>query len=904
MTSGNSNVKTCLFAGVSSIIIASMAGFSAHAQSAAPVAGEAAAPAPMLGEIIVTAQRRSESLQAVPMAISAFTQEALEVRRLDTGSELIQSVPNITFSKGFFQGFNFQIRGVGSQLGTTTADAGVGIHLNNVPLTISRFFEAEFYDTERVEVLRGPQGTLYGRNSTGGVVNVITAKPVNEFEAMVSGELATYSSYKTRGMLNLPLIDEKLAVRVAGSTLKREGFGINIQNGERVNGRDLWSARATVLAKPFDNVEATLLYQHFNEDDDRSRHGGSICVQDPGPSSVGGVAVTNPLLRGYLSAGCSDRSIYGENANSAPNSLGSLFGFFTQTLGVTDGNFFEGKRISSNLHDKDTLRGPRYRTTNDLYTFQLAVDVTPSLKVTAISSYMKDKYYAAEEFLGAVPNVRFNSTALTPGGFFDDPQLGRADRLVTGDIIKQYGRQYTNELRIDSSFSGPFNFSLGANVVDYKTRFDAITMSNALTLFATFRNGGTPCPVTSTTCIYIDPNAEPTGLGHNYLDVATPYTLDSKAVFGEAYFEATENLKLTLGARYTQDKKSQIVLPTQLLAPGAGLRPGPVPTSEVEFKEPTGRVGVDWTPDFGFTDRTLIYATLSRGYKAGGTNPPTGVALKPPYQPEFVNSFEVGTKNTILDGRATLNVTGFFYDYKGYQIGVTRERSQTIENIDAEVKGLEIEANYEPVSDLTFNGSLGLIDSKITKGDFVDPMNFLGRAQGVTLVRGPVGASCGVNTNALAAYLATNPSPATFVNSVCNGLVPGLTPNVNGVNSNVEGNELPNTPKVTLTVGGQYVRTFGADWKATLRADYHWQSKSFARVFNTEGDRLRAYGQLNMSLTVASEERGWSAQAFVKNLTNSQPVTNTFIYDASAGLTRIGFVTDPRIMGLSIAKHF
>src|SRR5687767_7210958 len=174
------------------------------------------AGANVIEELVVTAQKKEEALQDVPIAVSAFDQNALEKSKIDGGPNLVLAVPNVNFSKGNFTGYNFQIRGIGSKLVAGSGDAGTGIHLNNAPLLANNLFETEFYDVERVEVLRGPQGTLYGRNATGGAVNLITAKPTDQFEGLIRGEYGNYNSMKLRGMLNVP-INDVFGVRVAGN---------------------------------------------------------------------------------------------------------------------------------------------------------------------------------------------------------------------------------------------------------------------------------------------------------------------------------------------------------------------------------------------------------------------------------------------------------------------------------------------------------------------------------------------------------------------------------------------------------------------------------------------------------------------------------------------------------------
>ncbi|KAB2854430.1 MAG: TonB-dependent receptor plug domain-containing protein, partial [Sphingopyxis terrae] len=128
-------------------------------------------------EIIVTAQKRAEKIIDVPIAISAFTPRALDDKKVEGGAELVRAVPNVNFSKSNFSGYDFTIRGIGTKAISASSDPAVAVSFNNTPLIRNRLFEQEFFDLERVEVLRGPQGTLYGRNATGGVVNIITAMP-------------------------------------------------------------------------------------------------------------------------------------------------------------------------------------------------------------------------------------------------------------------------------------------------------------------------------------------------------------------------------------------------------------------------------------------------------------------------------------------------------------------------------------------------------------------------------------------------------------------------------------------------------------------------------------------------------------------------------------------------------
>ncbi len=146
-------------------------------------------------------------------------------------------------------------------------------------------------------MLRGPQGTLYGRNATAGVVNMITNMPTADFGGDIKAEVGSYKTRRVSGMLNVPL-SPTLGVRVAGALTKRDGFDYNSFTEKRVNGRDLWSTRVTAEWEPSDNFSANLIWQRFKEDDDRSRTGKQLCTRDPGPESIGGIVIRDEKTRG------------------------------------------------------------------------------------------------------------------------------------------------------------------------------------------------------------------------------------------------------------------------------------------------------------------------------------------------------------------------------------------------------------------------------------------------------------------------------------------------------------------------------------------------------------------------------------------------------------------------------
>ena len=160
----------------------------------------------LIDVVIVTAQKKEENLIDVPIAVSAFNAEALQRRQIDQATDLQLNIPNVSYTKTNFTGSNFQIRGIGVSSVGGSSDSGVETHFNSVPIKSPRLFETEYFDIERVEVLRGPQGTLYGRNATGGAVNVLPKRPqLGEFGGDIEVGAGNYGEIKGKGALNVPM---------------------------------------------------------------------------------------------------------------------------------------------------------------------------------------------------------------------------------------------------------------------------------------------------------------------------------------------------------------------------------------------------------------------------------------------------------------------------------------------------------------------------------------------------------------------------------------------------------------------------------------------------------------------------------------------------------------------------
>ncbi|HSZ75753.1 MAG TPA: TonB-dependent receptor, partial [Rhizomicrobium sp.] len=307
-------------------------------EAAATVPSE---PGAALETVTVTSSKLGGDVQNIPISITAMSQEQLTQTQTSGGPDLVKQVPNLTFSKTNFTGYNIQIRGIGTQAISVTTDPAVAVAFNDVPFIRNHFFEQEFYDVSQVEVLRGPQGTLYGRNATAGVVNLVSAKPTDQYEAMASVDVGNYNNRRFEGMLNVPIVGDKLDLRIAGEWTKRDGYAFNEETDHSIDGRDLWSGRVSLLAHPVENLTANFIWEHFDEDDDRARSTKQLCTRDNGPSVVDGPAgpqIPSGIYLNFLSQGCAPGPLYGPTAFQTPSAGAIPFVVALESYGVYIGN--------------------------------------------------------------------------------------------------------------------------------------------------------------------------------------------------------------------------------------------------------------------------------------------------------------------------------------------------------------------------------------------------------------------------------------------------------------------------------------------------------------------------------------------------------------------------------------
>ena len=984
-------VRASLLAG----ICASAISFPAFAQEATD--DDLEDPRLSSNVIIVTAQRQAQSLQEVPIAVSAFDAEALEAQQIENASDLQLTLPNVSFTKSNFTSSSFTIRGIGDLCVGVTCDSATAIHTNGSPLFGTRLFETEYFDLERVEVLRGPQGTLFGRNATSGVVNVVTAKPeLGTFSAAADFEYGNYNSIKARGMVNVPLGDT-IAFRAAGFYLNRDGFTTNLYDNSDIDGRDMYAVRGSLRFEPTASTTLDLMAFYFRENDDRLRIQKQTCQRDPtgvlgclntrrdfdstnADSTLASVLTSVELFRIQgLPEALALGSVYDTDGDGysnfvEPNDVRTVNTAFTpeyfadelqlqahldQGLGSMNlsltGIYQETTVDSRQDYNLGILDRSAYATGLNTLAFFAANGVPTGLPAPAPAFFPGSSAYFAPIAAALIPNGP-NGVLCTSDN--DDGNLGAfegnsicSDVPLSFDRSVQYQTAWSGEAILSSDFDGPFNFLVGGIYAEtdvsensyYVNSFGLDYATALLGTFAAFANvdgGGNPAP--------LPPSYLATSM---YRNNTTDFKLKSFGIFGEVYIDITDRLQFTGGLRYNDDSKSVSARTTlaDFLNPFGNGDPFTSPfvggfdaddalpgnqllqEREVNFDAITGRAVLDYeiSPD------NTLYFSYSRGYKSGGINPPLSpvFAVTDSFGSEQIDAFEIGSKNTFLNGAAQINLTGFYYKYKDLQLSRIVARTSVNDTIDANIWGIELETILRPSYNWLINMNISYLNAKVA-GDqfFSNPRDPGGGDPNAVIIKdisnGSLCAVTGAGANAFVTAVNANlglRAPGAFpadggiasngAFSICSVLTaqtanPAFAPlgpiNVlsPGVEVNLRGNRLPQAPEYKASIGVQYTAEFDNGMSLVPRFDLAYTGEQYGNVFNGNVNRIEPFVQANASIQLNGSDNRWFVRGFVQNIFDSNSVTGLYVTDASSGNFTNIFTLDPRRYGIAVGAKF
>lgn len=726
---------------------------------------------PALEEVVVTAQKREQSLQSTPIAVSAFTPTALENKGVDDISKLANFTPNLVFdttspASGLSTGAAIFIRGIGNTDFSLTTDPGVGTYVDGIYISRAVGGVLDVLDVERIEVLRGPQGTLFGRNTIGGAINITSRKPSDELEGSLELTGGNFNRRDLRASVDLP-ISETVRSNFAFSSKKRDGYVDRVLVGDKLGDEDKLAFRGNFVYEPSDLIDFQLSYDKTKVDEQAA--GSSVVAfnetNNGGATSAGLTGLAPGEVNQYITGPASDKTF-----GTAPSNT---------ELEI------DGVSFITNLHGDswDLKYTTSYRDTEG--SFRGDADNTP-LTITDTDNN----------------NYQHEQTS--------------HELQLTGDLLE-----------------GRLKYVAGLYTFNEKGTDDVL-----VSVFAPFG----PAQV------------------NNFADVDNT----SNAVYTQLDFGVTDELELTLGARYTEDEKN-FDYTQYISAQGGG--PTPVPavaidengdevtglipllgngsgSESIEFEETTFKFGANYT----LPDDTLLYYSYSEGFKSGGfvlryVQPQTEPLT---FDPEKLSTHELGVKWEGWDNRLRLNAAIFTSDYEDVQVtffdaggGPANANAGTVE-----INGLELELTALLTEGLLVELGYGYTDAKYTS-----------------------------------------------INEV-----PGLSLTID------ESAKLVNTPENTFNLGTEYSYFLPGGDSVALRVDYIYTDDVYNDSQNSPFLFQEAYEQWNVGLRYSSSDEKWTVKAFVENATDERFIT--------AGNSNFGLgfheanYNRPREYGLNVKYNF
>ena len=751
----------------------------------------------LLEEITVTARKREEGLQDTPIAVSVFSGESLEARGIQRVDDIAELTPNMSFDNintngGGGSSAAVFLRGVGQRDFLPSADPGVGIYVDGVYFARSIGSVLDLIDIDRIEVLRGPQGTLFGRNTTGGAIAIHTMKPHEEFDGKVRVRVGTDDRLDVVGKVNLPIADN-LYMNATLASFNQDGFVVNLIDGMDTGDDDTLAFRGAVRWLVNNDVEINL-----SGDYSRDRENGQARVTSRNPDRVVNFIPPNPNNPTSTGNGPTQHNFFlGANspfnpANGGPG-LGGPAGFGNPGMpfargfnncdarapvpGLVQGTTSGCANANNIVLGKNTGTMPTYSDV-DVYGASATIDwaINESLQVKSISAFREvDSAFAHDG-----DNTPFYLS------------------WVRDEIYVQ--EQFSQEIHLlGTGFSDRLQWILGG--------------------FYFTEDGN---------------NYNPVDFAGVDIESGAKFDHESIAGFAQGTFDVTEKLHITAGIRYTEDTKDFIVTSDEVNMQSA--RPVFAPSGLVVKLINDGTTTLkadDWTPmaniSYDWNDDLMTYFTYSEGFKSGGVqqrNAGVFGDFAPTYDPEFVESFEIGFKYNHPGGNFVMNVAAFYADYTGIQLETLAPDgiAPQLDNAgEGEIKGFELETRWSPIDTWFFEVALGHLDAVITESD----------------------------------------------------------PNVVNSGGPSTGDRLPQVPRWSLATS--LIKEFGLGDMGTLiaRLDYNYRTKVFFDPANDPQSVMQSHGVMNASMGWDSADDKYSLIFHANNIFDKRRILYTELSGSS-----------------------
>ena len=872
-----------------SISIMALAAALAATTATAQTAGGAAASDNAVAEVIVTAQRKSENLQDVPLAITAVSGATLAQKNITDVTRLQDIAPGLSVGRSGSDA-RPNIRGINTEAIGANSDPRIAFYVDDVYQSRTSQALAAFVDLERVEVQRGPQGTLYGRNSFGGNIALYSAKPTSTFEAGGSLLYGRFNRIRGEAFVNLPL-SEGIQARIAGMVEQADGYVKNTSTGSDLGDEDQYYIRGSLrLAPPGSGLEVVLRGSYWEQGGNGISAFGYKSLGTPydpslvrGPGGtlvVGGRTLTFP-------AGFNGGSLFGVNSFINSRFRDGIVDVTANGVGVDLGLPIERNPYRINF-DTVTVRD----TTQKQFSGTVTYD------------------FGAATFRAITGYADFYALRSSDNDFSPFP--------VAIDYNKTDVRTFSQEVQLLSKDSAnPFQWIVGGYYYNDKIR-EIFFSDNNLAFFTTgagplFPGGAVGVLATGA----ISPTRD---------DAYSPVQLktESYAAFAQASYNVTEQLRVTAGVRYTSDRKDYAAGVTNgVLTP----KPAGVTNFAFGLKQPTnftcgstttaqgtasaaqgattpatfiqcGNAKFNFATfrgaiDYKIAEQNLLYASASTGRRSGGfnnvlqdaANPALGVIA---FQPEKVTAFELGSKNRFFDNRLQANVAAFYNRYAGLQVqrqvpapnGLT-----TLSIIENSGKGrsygVEAELLYNPVQALRLGLSAVYLNSKFTEYETGTAANGLAPFLGCPVAPAARDYACeagGFSPNGFP-FLNGLSDPGRFRrvtilpngNPVYNYIIAGKGSTGRSYSANI-----PLSPKWTITGSAAYDIDLGGG-TLTPSAQVYYNAGFDNLDLNLPIAKTPSYTKTDLRLTYVARGDGYTLQAYVENLENKAVLNRTAI---------------------------
>jgi iron complex outermembrane recepter protein len=809
-------------------------------------------------DIVVTAQFRNQKLQDTPIAITAVNAAMLEARGQTDITQVAAQAPNVTLRpqpQNGGSGLIAFIRGVGQTDFNYALDPGVGVYIDDVYIPTLSSSLLELIDLDRIEILRGPQGTLAGKNSIGGAIKLFSAKPTGDNSGSFQIGYGSYNSLNIRGVANIKVSDT-LALRISGISRSSDGYVAMLDYGlthpssnVRANnargggnadylsmgGQNIAAIRGALKWSPTSRVEVNISGDYTRENSEAIPTvliaAGAVApagtVFDPrsiaNSSTFTGTGI-NPWLVGRNGQQVNNSCAFVPAGPYSCDTGGNLLG--NDPRFVSYSNFADTAASTTQAPFKPYFALPITKFKGWGVQGSVAFDLSDDVNLRYIGSYRAyNSKFGQDQDATPIPIAQL------------DNQLDH--------------HAFTSEVRLNfKAGDGLLEGTVGAFYLKQRGTYTARVDLNYVTPVIDFIHG---------------PDQTPSS---------------TKAVFGTVTVHPAEGMSITGGLRFTKDKKDYTYLRSN--------PDGTIPSGfrcfvqNGVFSEPncllaglyniTGTFKgnrTDWriVADYRFSPEFLAYASASTGFKGGGVNPRPFVPDQAlPFKPETLVTYEVGFKADLLDRRIRLNGAAFFNKYKDITLGkvvcpesVLKSPCLRPANIgSADVKGIELEATIRPTKGLTFDGSFSYLDFKYTTATVGTPAVLLG-----TELRNAGG--------------------------VVIGGIPG-----NGIT--------PYTPKTSYSIGAQYDYELDAG-TVSVRFDGAYQGAIFTSSENSIWSKIPGRFVGNGQISFATSDKNWKATLEVKNIFNKYYFQS--VSDASTSLGIVSGVPGlPRTFAVSLKRNF